>query len=90
MEAATLPKRETMEFFSTFAEDFNTCTLPHEKYSSTSCYWHTADSTDPLPLCARFYNMEKWDAEQMVKRQRKAAKKAAKATSTMADEELKK
>ena len=35
VEAATLPKRETMEYFSTFAEDFNTCTLPHEKYSST-------------------------------------------------------
>ena len=32
VEAGSLPKRETMEFFATYAEDYNTCTLPHEKW----------------------------------------------------------
>jgi hypothetical protein len=44
------PKGETAELFAEYAEDFNTCTLPHEK----------------------FYDMEKWEAEERAGRSGRA------------------
>jgi hypothetical protein len=37
------PKGELMEYFRTFAEDFNTCTLPHDKYYDLDA-WEKAEA----------------------------------------------